>query len=445
MPFAWTVIRVAAIAILVLPPVASAQDSADELAEEAVRANPEIEQLQAQRRAIQQRAHAARVWKDPVFSVEYSNFPWDSWALGDSPMTGVQFRVLQSLPFPGKNERRQETVRARADLVDIERRELENHLRAAVRSAYYELALVRQLEELTGEHIEAVDELRARVRMLYEVGRGSQKDVMQLDLLSATLQDRLEDFGRNAAELKAVINATLHRDLETKIPTPDVLPLVEPDVTVAHLLERAKSERPALLARQKQSEIHRLAAKQESYERWPDISVWFGYRIRAEAGMDDGVDQLSIGASIPIPLDYAGRTRALSQEQSELSEATILSKEALADDIAQGIARQLARWRRAASKAENHRVILVPKARDAFSAALLAYETDRADFWAVYRAELELIDLERALRTATAEALISWVAIERLVGGELERGDLEIDPPSGRGKETKPRLDEVQP
>ncbi len=425
MPFTWMRAWAAAAAFFVAPLSTSALEGAEQLAQEAVESNPGLEELRAQKRALEQRVEAARVWKDPLFSVEYSNFPWNTWALGDSPMTGVQFRLQQTLPFPGKNERRQKTARARAELVDIQRAELANELRAAVRRGYYELALVRQLDELTQEHIERVGELRERVRLLYEVGRGDQKDVLQLELLTARLQDRLGDFDRNEAELVAAINAALHRDLATPIPTPTALPLVTPEVTTSALVKRAVEQRPALRAKEKQAEIHRLAAAQERYERWPDVSVWFGYRMRAEAGMDDGVDQLSIGASVPLPFDFTGRSGALAREQRELASATQLASQALVDDISEEIAKELARWRRSSAQARSYRETLIPKARQTLDAALLAYETDRADFWAVYRAELELIDLERTLRFAAAHALISRAQIEALIGAELGAGAVE--------------------
>lgn len=429
MPFAWRLAWAGGVALFIVPLTGHTIETAGELAQKAVDANPALEDLEVQKLALEQRVQASRVWKDPVLSVEYSNFPWNTWSLGDSPMTGVQFKIQQTLPFPGKNARRQEAARARAELVEIQKAELANALRASVKRSYYELALVRQLENVTRQHVEAVDGLRERVRLVYEVGRGNQKDVLQLDLLKAKLRDRLGDFGRSETQLLAAINAALHRDLDTPIPTPDDLPLITPTVSADDLLKRAVNERPALRAKRKQADIHRLTAEQEDYERLPDVSVWLGYRIRVEAGMDSGVDQMSIGASVPLPFDFTGRSESLVRGERLLADAARFGSEALRDTIAEGIHRELARWRRSATQARNYRETLIPTARETQNAALLAYETDRADFWSVYRAEVDLVELEGIFRSAAAEAFIARTRIEELIGADLGAAAVRIEEP----------------
>jgi len=93
---------------------ARAADDPAELVRRALAANPELEAIGHRIAGLRHRARAVQRWADPVFAVEYGNFPWDSWSLGDSPMTAVQLRLQQTIPLAGKNERRRATVQGHA-------------------------------------------------------------------------------------------------------------------------------------------------------------------------------------------------------------------------------------------------------------------------------------------------------------------------------------------
>lgn len=392
----------------------------DDLAAEAVRVNPGIEALQAQVSALEAEAAGARRWADPTISIEYSSFPWDTWSLGDSPMTGFQIKVQQTFPFPGKNDRREAAVAANTEVKRLEREELARQLAATVKQLYLELALERQLRRITEEHIRVVKDLEARVRLRYEVGKGNQHEVMQLALLAGRLEDDLKEFDRRETELTASINAALHRDVHTPIDTPAEIAIRAPEVGLERMLELAAANRPAIAALEEKTAASKLEGDRIEWERRPDFTFWIGYRFRAEAGIDDGTDFFSIGASMPIPIDYSGSTDARKRSALEKASAAESTREGALDEIAAGIERALAAWRRAVDKVATYRERLVPDARNSLDAALLAYETDRTDFSSVYRAELELVRFERTILTARAQAAKAKVAVEALIGVPLD-------------------------
>ncbi len=399
----------------------------DKLVDEVVRANPRLTAMERQVAALKTRAVAVQKWMDPMIAVEYSNFPWNTWALGDSPMTGIQVKVTQTFPFPGKNGRREATVLAQAEVKSLERKELTVQLRAAVKQNYLALTLVRQLRGLSQEHIVSIEKLLARVRLRYEVGRGNQKDILGLELLRDKLEDELEDFERNDRELTASINSALHRDPRTSISTPVESVSVSPGHSYEELLELARQYRPMLAVFEQRSRASKLAADQTEWERRPDFTFWLGYRFRIEAGMDDGTDFLSIGASVPLPFDYLDTTDAQKAGHLEEARAAQHGRIGALDDIAFGLEKSLAAWRRALSKEETYRESLVPQARRTLDASLLAYETDRTDFFSIYRAELDLIAFERTIRTARITTAKMKVAVEAMVGTELDAVAREIE------------------
>ena len=413
-------IAVGILLILLTPFPSAAMDDMNALAEEAVRVNPKLSVMEKQIEALRYKSKAVQKWMDPVAAVEYSNFPVDSWALGDSAMTGIQLKVTQTFPFPGKNEKRKAAVLAEAEATRLDREELAVKLKGAVKDGYLSLTLVRQLKAVTVEHIAAVDRILESVRLRYEVGRGNQQDVLRMALLKDRLTEELEEFGRKDREITASINNVLHRDPRTAIETPPAVTSVAPPSDLDALIKEAKKNRPALFALDEKARAARLAADQAVYERRPDFSVWLGYRFRVEAGMDNGTDQMSIGAAIPIPFDYLGRTDAERAAHLEQAEAVEYQKAAVIDEIGTDIEKGLAAWQRAYSKEKNYAEKLVPAAGKTLDAAMLAYETDRADFFSIYRSEVDLIEFERAIRSARITTLQMKAEIETAVGKDIE-------------------------
>ena len=136
--------------------------------------------------------------------------------------------------------------------------------------------------------------------------------------------------------------------------------------------------------------------------------------------MDNGTDQMSIGAAIPLPFDYLGRTDAASAEHLERAKATEYQKSAVMDEIGADIEKSLAAWQRAYSKERNYQETLVPEARKTLESAMIAYETDRADFFSIYRSEVDLIEFESAIRSARITTRRMKAKIETIVGQDLE-------------------------
>ncbi|MBW2277682.1 MAG: TolC family protein, partial [Deltaproteobacteria bacterium] len=403
---------------------ARAVDTLDELADQAVKANPSLVALEHQAEALDAKARGVRRWMDPMLAVEYSNFPVDSWALGDTMMTGIQLKLIQKFPFPGKNDRREAVALAEAEAKRLEREEAVVQLRAAVKRGALSLALVRQLKQLTVRHIAVIEQLRERVRLRYEVGKGNQKDVLQLNVLHQQLTDEIEEFDRKDAEITATINRALHRDVRTPIDPPAEIAVSSADLDLARLIALAEEHRPALKVIEQRARVSRLNADRVEWEQRPDFSVWIGYRIRVEAGMDDGTDFMSLGASIPIPFDYTNSTNGKKAQHLAMAAAADEMRAAALDGIASDLERSLATWLRALSKERNYKEQLVPEGQRSLEASLTAYETGRADFSSIFRAELDLIRFERTIRVARVEAAQAKVAVEALVGAPIDQAVL---------------------
>ena len=394
-----------------------AQESGPEpFVAQALQANPELKSIDLQIQALRHKAEAVQKWMDPVFTVEYSNFPRDSWSLGDSPMTGVQFKLQQTFTLGGKNERREAVVQADAQARGWSLAEKRNQLAGLVKRTYWSLSLVRQMRLITRQHIELARHFIEVIRIKYQVGKTGQHDLMRLEVLQSKLEDDLGEFDCQEKELSAALNAAMHRSPGSYIATPERTDSTSPLLGLNEWIELAKSQRPALKALKARAQSKTLAADAAAYERWPDITLWAGYRIRSQAGMDDGTDQMSLGLAVPLPFDYNGSS--VARTAMHLSEASAINEKeiALLDEIKSGLEAALAAWERAHQKATAYSEKLIPKVRKTLDSTLAAYQSNRADFASLYQVEIQLLDFERVLLVARLQTWIQKSIVETLAG-----------------------------
>lgn len=395
---------------------APASDSAEGLARLAVEANPEVSMLNHEIEALSARQRAAVIWKDPVFMVEYSSMPWNEPYPGEHAMSGVQFKVQQTFPFPGKNARRQAAAAAQVDVRRLQLEELKNTLAARVKQVYWKLALARNRKAIREAHVRSVDRLFEAATARYAAGRGAQQDLMKLQVLKEKLTDDIDDFQQIDGELTAAINSVLHRDVRVGVRTEQTIPLVGDIPSFPALVERARQGRSVLAAWEKKAELHRLNAQQAAYERWPDITVWAGYRIRREAGADPGRDFVSAGLSVPIPFDYKERYNAKRAAFLADARASEEKYRLIMDEICSQMKKSLLRWHRSYDKAILYEKRLIPEARATLEAALSQWQVGKTEFSSLYQAELQVLNFDEVVVVSKAQTVLMSIEVARLAG-----------------------------
>lgn len=404
---------------------APAQDDPDALVLQAWQANFSIRALEDRVHALSQKTDQAMAWMDPVFAVEYSNVPVDSFALGEHPMSGIQLKLQQTLPFPGKNTRREKVTQANAEVARYEVAEKQNQLRGLIHQAYWNLALVRQLKQITVTHIEKADRLLASVKTKYETGGASQQDLLRMMVLRERLRDDLNDFNVSEATLTNAINTALSREEASPVITPGTIVAVEPDKDAKQYVKAAKDSRPLLKLMTEKAASYQAAAAQASYEGWPDPTIWVGYRIREQVKndmdvvTDEGVDFFSVGLSFPIPIFNKNRWGAKRRENIREKSAALNSRDNTLLEIKGDLNTSLAAWNRAYQKTQTYEMVLQKQQTQALEASLGAYQVGRANFDTLYGAQVALLDIERALVTAKVKTRLEQAKVQLLVGDEI--------------------------
>ncbi len=397
----------------------SANEALEQLLNEAMEANPEISAIEYQIKALREKEIFVQKLMDPMLAIEYSNVPANSWRLDESPMSGIQFKLMQTIPFPGKNSRRKAVVQSEGQIQKYELEELKLQLKGKIKKVYFQLGYTRELKQISQKHIELLEELIETIYFKYETGKVNQADLLRMTLMKDKLLDELEDFDLKEKELQAVLNSVLNRDLYTFINTTSIEKNLFIEFNFEELLEVSKQKRPLLKKIKESSKMKRLTLDQVKWERLSDITLWTGYRYRQDTEMMTNNDFVSIGFSFPLPFDFKGRTKAKINNAEFMENASEENYQNVLNNISEMLLTTISELERTSSKINNYKDKLIPDAEKTLSSILSSYKTGRANFTDLYQAQLQLIQFEKILIKSKYQYAIYESTIEILSGENL--------------------------
>lgn len=396
----------------------------DELVRAALEANASLEGLSAHAAAMEHRITQAGAGPEPMLGLEYSNMPVTSPYPGVHPMSGVQLTVRQSLLSPGTLTHRRGAAEARAGVADEVLEAARVDLAAAVRRGYWQLALQRGLGALTREQVDLADQLVEAVRAAHEVGRAEQHQLLAAELGRDHLNETVRDHGRAEREVLAGLLAAIQATGPLEIDTPERVGMPPPPPALEVLVDRALRHSPALDRIEATAEAELRSAEAARREARPDVTLWAGYRMRAPIdGMDEGVNQATLGIAVPLPTSAARRWGAREAEHEARSRAATAELESARATVEGDLGAALARWERAAERADSHRGHLIPAARATWDASLAAYRVDRAGFATLLQARDRLLAMEQDALVAEVDARLAEVEVLRLTGVTIEEDE----------------------
>ena len=177
------------IATLLLCPLGAAGIELDAAEGLALERDARLAGLAERRQALREDAVAAGQLPDPEMRLAALNFPVDSFALDQEPMTQVQVGLRQRFPrghTRGLSRDRMEILaEAEADRADARRRDVVR----ALRRAWTERARISEAIEILGDQQQWFAQLEDAVTAAYASGRRQQHDLLRI----AMERDLLEE------------------------------------------------------------------------------------------------------------------------------------------------------------------------------------------------------------------------------------------------------------
>lgn len=371
--------------------------------------NPLLRASTLEAEALRQAIPVATKLEDPLFAVAVSPRPIHT-ARGAQRS---QWRLEQTIPFPGKRGLRGEVATLRFRTAEMESAAIASDAVLEARQVYARLfALQERLRIISAFRAEVATFAEAAATQ-YEVGRGHQQALLRAQLEKNTLAQRELNLKAERQREAAVLARLVNRPTLAAIPFQITRPL-----GLEHLPDNANPEaavqsRPDLLALKLAAERASHAADLAQKQSWPDLNLSVIYTDIVKSSPPanpDGADAIAIGAGVRIPI-WRGPIRARVEEQRIIGQQIEARMEALQTAINTELADLI---RRITISQENLTLLeegLIRQAEITRDAALAAYTTGQAGF-------TDLLDAERALYSLRME--------ETTVRSQLHRDVAEL-------------------
>jgi outer membrane protein TolC len=281
------------------------------LIEEALEKNPAVMAAREAAAAARFRPPQARSLPNPMFAAEYTNDGLSP-SLGSQEMTTLAFMWGQELPHSGKRGLRADVLTRAADQVDQQLERVKLSLAAAVKRAYYDLLLSRDLLELIREQQEIWRQTESVIRARYAVGRGAQPDVLRAQVEVVRIERLLVEQEAEAEIRVAELNQFLNRPAGTPLASEALLALSPIDEELEEILQRLEALSPEMKSASLGIARSELGVALAQKEFKPDFVVQGGYMNRG------GLDPMWVaGLGISVPL-YRERLRSgVSEAQAD--------------------------------------------------------------------------------------------------------------------------------
>jgi outer membrane protein TolC len=387
-----------------------------ELVAEAERVHPSIRAAERMVEAKRNRVSQARALPDPQVNIGYVGDIAPFKTQANDPSSFRQFGVMQEIPYPGKRHLRGQIAAKEADAeawnVDLARR----RVRAEVKTAYFELAAVRRVIELTQKNKVLLEKLARIAEEKYRVGRGLQQDVIRAQVEVTRVLGRLTVLAQRERTAAAQINTLLLRPLETPIgPLADTQksPLT---YSLEELVQKAVDNHPDVRRQQELIEQSQLAANLARKEFYPDFSVGWDYMNRT-SGMPE---MYGLRFTMNIPLFNKQRRRDAVSEAGAMEASARSMRESVRTALLFQVKEQYLAARAAEELLKLYEQAVVPQSALALESSMGAYQTGTLDFLSLMSNFLTLLDYETNLFEELAGFQKALARLEELSGVQLD-------------------------
>ena len=407
-------ILVGALAVLTgavqdLPSAAPVLSISDAVALAYDRNDPSVARFEADALALRDLAIADAQFDDPLASVIAQNFPVDSFAFDQQPMTQLQLRLRQEFPSGRTRALAGERRSAEADASLALGQDARRELALGVRLAWLDLFGAAKELELVREAQGAVNELIDALAASFAQGRLSSQDVMRAELELSLLADREAALEQRAERARAVLARYL--GLAAARPLPGNLPNLAPPPPPG-TLDAVLPNHPMVKALNAEidAEDADVAIAREAYK--PSWALEGGYGVRG----GDRPDLATIGVSVSIPLFTGNRQdRRLSAARKERLSAALRRDELLLDLKRESLS-TYADWTRLNVRLERYDAVILAQAENTVEASIGAYGGGLTDFPELIRSQLAALEAEAQRLRLAVERAEARVRLSYLLG-----------------------------
>ena len=333
-----------------------------------------------------------------------------------------RFALMQMIPWPEKITSRTDMAVRQALTAKYLYEAEKLHLFHRVRQTYAEYYYLGRSLDILRDSMTLLENLEESLRTGYKADIAKDSDLNRMQVELGKLADRLESLAALRPARLARLNSILGRKPTAPMDLPESLPVEEPQLEEAELLERLTADNPGLRAAREKVRASLAGERLARADYFPDFGLSAGFietDRRVDANPEDnGKDPVLVGVEVSLPLwrsKYAAGVRE-AQARRQASEAALEEK---ADNLAADLRLAFYKYEDAGRKQNLFAKTLVPKAEQVLESARSSYTAGQAAFADLIETERDLIELRLLAERARVDRLIGLSELEMLAGRAL--------------------------
>jgi outer membrane protein, heavy metal efflux system len=386
----------------------------DSLVQEARRNNPEIRAAAQQSRAAWSRVRQTVTWEPPRVGVEFYQAPVASFPNPFKNQMEYDYSIEQMIPFPGKLGAMGMAARNGARMAEEDAKAVERRVIVDLKTSYAGLYLIQRKIELNAENRDLLKRLVEIASRQYEVGMGTQTDILRARTESSRLANDAVALEREKRSMEAMINTLLNRPIAQGLGRIDTLETRFPGWRREQLDSLAMTIRPELQAMRFEVEMKKSEVRAAKWEYAPDLTARLMYKDMVLTPKDYW--SLMIGATLPLTSWAYPKAAARVEEANAYRKKTEASYVQMKNMVLLDVENALLSVETNRDLIELNRQNVLPQAELTLASAIAGYKTGKVLF-------VMLIDANRMALMARLDyymAVMNYAAsqaqLERAVG-----------------------------
>ena len=402
------------------PPATEWRARLAEAIQRATAQNPRVRQAEARTEASRHRVLQAGALPDPEIEIGLKDVPVRDPSLSRDDFTMEMVTGRQSLPGRGKRAAQRAAALAGVEGAAAVRTREAVEIAADTADAFFQLAETDGSLAILAEARRRLEDASASALDLYKVGKGGQSDVLQANLETTSLDEKLSTLRAERRAQAARFNALQGLPAGAPVSPVAMIGAAAPGSevpAVADVVARAAEQSPAVTAAE--AEVHRAEQEVElaRLEGRPDWMLMGSYGRRERLP-----DFIGVSEAINLPWAHRRRLEEKRAEKAAELAAACAGVESARNQLQGEIEAAYADLEKNREQALLYRDSILPQAEINERAAREAYVVGKIDFLTLLHAatNLDLYRREAAARTAGIGRALA--ALQKVSGLPLLEG-----------------------
>ena len=391
--------------------------SLQEAEELALKAEPGIEALEAQRAATLDLAVAVRQLPDPTLQLGVLNFPVETGEFKQEPMSQFKVGIKQDFPSSLSLDAANQNMQAHATelqhLTSDRKRMVRLNVRQQWLSIYYEL----HAEELIYASLDKLRELHEVTQSQYAVGLKDQTGVISIGLEIKRMEDRLLATRERMETLRSSLSRWIQSDAFRPLPLDEL----EIDLEASSISDTERLKRnPRLQAAEARVEMTESDMRMARSKFKPNLAGELSYSLR-DGTLANGAsksDFFSVAIGLRLPIFPQKRQDKSLQAAIKFNSAAKLHKSTLLRELNSRLTTATTRLTSVDKRIEHYRDSIVPQALEFSDAAVASYQSDVGVYKDVIDSQRTALEVQIELIELISERLRIRAEIDYLIGGD---------------------------